>query len=69
MIEGLSEKFMPILETLIKEVYEISWMGLISSLAIAGILMMLGNEFGAKKTIKAGVYGYIIITIASLLAG
>lgn len=67
MFKGISNKLMPIMQTLVNELAAISWVALIMMLAIGGVLIMMGNEFGGKKICKNGIYGFVIIQIASML--
>ncbi|MEY8416347.1 hypothetical protein AAK964_08595 [Tissierella praeacuta] len=67
MFKGISGKLIPIMSTLVNELAALSWIALVMMLAVGGILIMMGNEFGGKKVCKNGIYGFIIIQIASML--
>lgn len=66
-MKGFSGKVLPILQTIVNELATLSWAGLVVMLCIGGVLIMMGNEFGGKKLCKNGLYGFIIIQIASML--
>lgn len=67
MFKGLSGRLIPIMRTLVNELAALSWVALVTMLAVGGILIMMGNEYGGKKICKNGIYGFIIIQIASML--
>jgi hypothetical protein len=66
-IDGLAEKFIPVIKTFINELGELSWVALVAMLSVGGILMLMGNEFGAKKVCKNALYGFLLIQVASML--
>ena len=66
-IDGLAEKFIPVIETFINELGELSWVALVAMLSIGGILMLMGNEYGAKKVCRNALYGFLLIQVASML--
>ncbi len=66
-MKGISNRLMPLLNTIVSEIAALSWVGLIAMIAIGGVLIMMGNEFGGKKICKNGIYGFVIIQIASML--
>lgn len=66
-VKGISWKLIPILKTVVTEIANISWVGLIMMLAIGGMLWMFGNEYAAKKLLRNALYGFFIIQIANMI--
>lgn len=64
---SIADKIMPILAKLATELSKISFAALVVMLMIGGILMLMGNEHGAKKLCKNAIYGFAIIQVASML--
>lgn len=64
---SIADKIMPILSKLAAELAKISWIALVVMLMIGGVLMLMGNEHGAKKICRNAMYGFAIIQIASML--
>jgi|LFRM01.1.fsa_nt_gb hypothetical protein len=66
-ISGLGRKLVPVLQSIISEITMISWLGLVTMISIGGVLMLTGNEYGAKKVCKHAIYGFILIQLANML--
>lgn len=66
-IASLSAKVLPVLNALVGEIAKLSWGALVAMLAIGGILMLVGNEHGAKKLLKNALYGFSLIQLASMI--
>ncbi|QEK11718.1 hypothetical protein FQB35_04700 [Crassaminicella thermophila] len=66
-IKGLSNKLDPIFVDIVNEISSLSWKALVTVLVIAGILWLFGNEFGAKKVARNGIYGFLLIQVAAML--
>jgi hypothetical protein len=64
---SIADKIIPILRTLALELGKLSWVALVAMLCVGGVLLLMGNEHGAKKICKNAIYGFAVIQIASML--
>lgn len=64
---GFASKLMPIFKSLVDEIAKLSFMAFIAMICIGGVLLLIGNEHGARKLIKNAVYGFVVIQIANML--
>lgn len=55
------------LTSLVMNLSKISWVALIVMICIGGVLMLIGNEHGAKKLWRNALYGFCAIQLASML--
>lgn len=60
-------KFVPLIRGIVNEISDASSIALVGMLCASGVLLLLGNEHGAKKLAKNAFYGYLLIQIASKL--
>lgn len=65
--DNLFDKLYIALTSLVTGLSKISWIALIAMLCVAGILMIIGNEHGAKKLCRNALYGFILIQVSSML--
>ena len=66
-IGSIGDKLIPICDKISSEMARLSWPALVVMLMISGVIMLTGNEYGAKKIAKNAVYGWAIIQLANML--
>ena len=64
---SIADKIIPVLKSLTMELSKLSWVALVAMLCVGGVLLLMGNEHGARKICKNAIYGFAVIQIASML--